>query len=319
MSDMLPNPVQIEMTAADLAPWNGATVEQVRDAFLEGRVVAIALSPEAQKTTGPMLKACIEDARGAVAMGRMIDAGHLPNAIIKAEAVRAKPLVCGGWLRHPFDDPWVLFHTWEDGAAPLLVIPASEDGRVTVICEFVPALMRGARMLLVGDVGELISGVQSDGELGFFANIQCAPMRLLAAKADEPDDAMKREAACNLGDPVWTALAMLATDGVEVETIPAPERLNKQRVAKGKHPIPSWQRVNSKPYITALLARRSGARRGPGGGHHASPVMHVRRGHLRRLEDGRQIWVRDCIVNAADGSPVVRSHYAMKPGKQENR
>ena len=319
MSDLLPNPVQIEMTAADLAPWPGATIEQVRDAFLEGRVAAIALSPEAQKSVGPMLKACIEDARQAVALGRLIDAGHLPNAVIKSEAVRAKPLVCGGWLHHPFADPWVLFHTWEDGAAPLLVIPASEDGKTSVICEFIPSLMRGARMLMVGDVGELTAGRQADGELGFFAKVQCSPMRLLAAKQDEPDPDMMREAACNLGDPVCTVLAMLATDGVEVETIPAPERLNKQRVAKGKHPIPSWRRVHSKPYITALLARASGTRRGPGGGHHASPIMHVRRGHLRRLDNGRQVWIRDCIVNAADGSPVVRSHYAMKPGKQENR
>ncbi len=42
------------------------------------------------------------------------------------------------------------------------------------------------------------------------------------------------------------------------------------------------------------------AERGPDGiGGHASPRFHVRRGHVRRLPDGRTTWVRQCTVGDA--------------------
>ena len=40
-----------------------------------------------------------------------------------------------------------------------------------------------------------------------------------------------------------------------------------------------------------------------GGGAHASPRMHWRRGHVRKLESGKMTHVRPCLVNAM-GSDV---------------
>ena len=40
----------------------------------------------------------------------------------------------------------------------------------------------------------------------------------------------------------------------------------------------------------------------PLGGSHASPRFHVRRGHIRRFQDGRRTWVKQCTVgNISDG------------------
>ena len=44
--------------------------------------------------------------------------------------------------------------------------------------------------------------------------------------------------------------------------------------------------------------------------HHRSPREHLRRGHVRRLLDGRKIWVNASVV-AARGSGVVTKRYAI--------
>jgi hypothetical protein len=46
------------------------------------------------------------------------------------------------------------------------------------------------------------------------------------------------------------------------------------------------------------------------GGTHASPVPHLRRGHRRVYEDGRQTWVRSCLVNCRSLEEAqARDHY----------
>jgi hypothetical protein len=121
------------------------------------------------------------------------------------------------------------------------------------------------------------------------------------------------EIMCSVTDPVIAAMLLLATDGVAVDRIPAPDWLNKRRVKAGKPAIPAHWRVRTAEYVTALTApRRSGVR---GDGHHASPAPHLRRGHPRRLAD-RTVWVRDALVNLKDdpGRPLGRAFYALRRG-----
>lgn len=47
-------------------------------------------------------------------------------------------------------------------------------------------------------------------------------------------------------------------------------------------------------------------------GPHRSPREHLRRGHIRRLIDGRRIWVNATVVAAGRGAGVVTKDYALR-------
>lgn len=80
--------------------------------------------------------------------------------------------------------------------------------------------------------------------------------------------------------------------------------LNKKREAKGKQ-----------PFFTYKVLQLSDDRQAPGGngagGTHASPRMHLRRGHLRRLEN-KTIWVRPSMVNASSAVGIIAKDYAVR-------
>lgn len=69
-----------------------------------------------------------------------------------------------------------------------------------------------------------------------------------------------------------------------------PKFINAKRVAKGKVPFFSYRTL----HITSDTAPAKGD--APATGTHASPRLHLRRGHIRRLPDGRRIWVRASLV-----------------------
>ena len=58
---------------------------------------------------------------------------------------------------------------------------------------------------------------------------------------------------------------------------------NKRKIAQGKPPTYDWTTV----VVTATPPKKE-----PHGGTHASPRMHDRRGHLRRLRSGKNVWVK---------------------------
>ncbi|MCY1306435.1 hypothetical protein D9M70_562970 [compost metagenome] len=91
---------------------------------------------------------------------------------------------------------------------------------------------------------------------------------------------------------------------VNVATVehPAPERLNAKREARGKVPLFSFKTLT----LAAPNARRPGLVLG---GTHASPRVHLRRGHIRQLADGRSVWVQPCVVGSKHG--VVHKDYRL--------
>lgn len=77
-----------------------------------------------------------------------------------------------------------------------------------------------------------------------------------------------------------------------VDLLPnAPSAFSQQRRKEaGKAPLFTWH--------TLHIRNAHAVRKGSGEGSHASPRLHFRRGHIRRLPD-RKVWVHSCMVGDA--------------------
>jgi hypothetical protein len=305
----------------DVGPWE-ASVTGVRDALLDRRWIEIGPSDLEFSMTADrdLFDRAREEAAEAVIAGRYIDAGFIPNEVIISESVRSGKLYVQGYVGMPFSsDTWVLYHTWDaegcDGpsSAAYVVLPMEEPS--FAIIELQPLSLRDrVRALAVGDAAQFTPGDPSATKTTFLADVRVSSLRLMLERGLGGMGAATGQASANnLLDPVMCVIGMLATDGINVERLEPPAKLNRARVKSGKQPFPSRLVVASGPYVTAILGRRHGKAGDTPKGHHASPVCHLRRGHPRRYADGKTIWIRDTLVNARDGSTVIRrSHYAMK-------
>jgi hypothetical protein len=81
---------------------------------------------------------------------------------------------------------------------------------------------------------------------------------------------------------------------------------NKRKIAQGKPPAYDWKTV-----VIAPIKPRSEYR----GGTHASPRQHDRRGHMRRLKNGKTVWVKSCKVGLASLGSVFHD-YQLKAREQ---
>lgn len=88
-------------------------------------------------------------------------------------------------------------------------------------------------------------------------------------------------------------VAMLASKEVVSERIAPPEKVNKARARKGR------PKINDVYDVRISLAASSAS--ASQGGTHASPRMHWRRGHYRRLGD-KLVPVAPCLVNASEAA-----------------
>jgi len=78
------------------------------------------------------------------------------------------------------------------------------------------------------------------------------------------------------------------------------ENLNKSRIKKKKIPFFSYHTLHINGQSTKQDTDKSGT--------HASPRLHLRRGHIRRLPDGRKIWVRHCLVGDKNKGFVTKDY-----------
>jgi hypothetical protein len=62
---------------------------------------------------------------------------------------------------------------------------------------------------------------------------------------------------------------------------------NRRKIAQGKFPSYEWRTVTIEPAKPKLAHK---------GGTHASPRLHDRRGHTRKLASGKMVWIRNCKV-----------------------
>jgi hypothetical protein len=113
-----------------------------------------------------------------------------------------------------------------------------------------------------------------------------------------PEDGQKK------GIAVWVLLFLnaLACSNVHIEKIEQPKAGRK---IKSKYPFDSYH------VLTIDVPRRVGEI-GVATGPHRAPREHLRRGHIRRLSDGRRIWVNATVVAAGRGAGVVKKDYALR-------
>jgi len=272
----------------------------------------------------------------AVESGRVIDFGHWPNEVMKRSSGRGGKLFNQGALSQPFDSPWIFLHTWDDpkidakyhwekSGAAYLVNPFPSDDSCEIV-EFNGLTVHNRFCLGVGDRVWL---KRQEGNVDqYHCNVIPAINRFLErsfAKGtnmgiiqDHMDlygnDPMQ-SAANNVLDPFITALLFLNTKGVKSETIYPDAKLNKARLKNKKKPIPPYRKVESDPYVTAIMHRRTTGSGLPTGTH-ASPVPHVRIGHWREYKTGERTFIRDTLVNVSDEQReqfvATRSHYMFK-------
>lgn len=102
----------------------------------------------------------------------------------------------------------------------------------------------------------------------------------------------------------WRIFAVMACSNVRTRDHKPDAALNKKRAKAGKVPLVSYKTLE----IVVPNTRYEGG--GSGGGTHASPRVHLRRGHIRKIADGRTVWVQACVVGSKHG--MVLKDYKLR-------
>lgn len=323
LQDSRRNAVEIDLTTIE--PWN-VTIAQLREAIMAWHITgpdfteSLRLKPEAKEfvPTQREVDQTSDMAREAVIAGRVIDFGMMPNDVLKYGGIRGGNLWQQGAIEGPFEEPWLLVHSWEQGVCIYLVNPRPEG---IEICELQPTKFGNVGMLLISDRGIFWRNYPPEGrKTGYYATLAPASLRFLLDPADnaKANNGGDERAACagNVGDPVMAGMLILNTRNVPRETVLAPIKLQRARAKAGKPPIPSYDRVDTSLYVTAVTASKAGGRGEDKGGTHRSPVPHVRMGHPRQYATGRSIFIHDTLVAVPPEQRAAfkarRSHYNVK-------
>lgn len=121
---------------------------------------------------------------------------------------------------------------------------------------------------------------------------------------DKHDNPLKPEVVQMHIYLVRVFLSAINCTNVEREQHLPAEKLQKARKKKGKLPLFSYWTLH------VDLDRSMGGGQ-PTGGTHASPRLHLRRGHPRQYAPGKYCWVRACAVGSGKNG-MVHKEYTVK-------
>jgi hypothetical protein len=85
------------------------------------------------------------------------------------------------------------------------------------------------------------------------------------------------------------AIAVLNCSNVKIIESKEKKLINKKRKAKGKLPLFTYKTLH---IDTSEQEKQEGEKKGT----HASPRVHLRRGHIRKLANEKTVWVQPCVV-----------------------
>ncbi len=101
---------------------------------------------------------------------------------------------------------------------------------------------------------------------------------------------------------IFKAIEVINCSNITVKDSKVPKFINQKRKAKGKLPLYS--------YKTLHLDFEEKEVTKSGNGTHASPRVHLRRGHIRKLPSGKTTWVQACVVGDKSKG-VVHKDYSV--------
>lgn len=283
------------------------TVHQMRKAITGRWVGCTGDTKEELEGRERWVNVWIEAATQAIQSGRVFDFGKILFDVFLAERDRSCDLVSNQYVKVPFTDPFICHVqvTFNESELSLSFVAFQTSNDELFVCP-----MTGRRS---GNI-QLLE-VMSTAEIKF-TNSQImftiTPTITEFKRAENMEDGHNK-VGLELGNQIcnffFVLVTILATDNVPIERETPSPKLQAARRKAGKPPIPSHFTVRTEGYVTALTKKP--ARHGSPTGTHASPIMHLRRGHLRRLPAGTTTWVRDCLVNARDGDALTRMAYSV--------
>jgi hypothetical protein len=113
----------------------------------------------------------------------------------------------------------------------------------------------------------------------------------------EDAEHLKRVTAIFL-TPVLSYLVLLNRPGAEVVRVVPPAKLAVSRQKAGKPPLFDFHRVKFTGNDRVSSARDNEE------SDRAGPRLHMRKGHVRRLASGKEIWIRSTIVGRASAGAL---------------
>ena len=277
--------------------------------------VGICLEIAMQREKSPLKKYFWTTMANRIKDAQQFQFGEIDDRKIQVEAKRAGPLFSDGHLNLPYQSVIYNYTLMPD---PKIVSPEMAMERVkfsTLACivdkKMVKDPLPGPLIMAVDFI--FADPHEFEGKKKFCMIMTGAVAFQSSApeykwKGEIIDDSMipQRSSLVSVADGVGSLSMMLATRGIKCKRKEPSQKLQKARVKRGHSLLPIVTHVNTQKYYEAMENVEKG--------HHASPVPHLRRGHRRRLGEGRETWVRDCIVNCCslDEASKARDHYEVE-------
>ena len=189
-------------------------------------------------------------------------------------------------------DGWIHVHS--------LVYINSPERPSWIMPPYAAAIRRVANSQATPGIPGLNYGTKIDG-----LEFSPLPTGTLAKEKIGPN--WTRHAYCDLADEVSTVLELIeALSCINVTHEPLPTRKpNKSAIRRGALPFDEYRVLVLKEHERWIVRNYSM-------GNHRSPREHLRRGHIRRLRDGRKVWVNPTVVNAGSIGKITTIYDARK-------
>jgi hypothetical protein len=138
----------------------------------------------------------------------------------------------------------------------------------------------------------------------------CKNMLDQAFKGQENEQARYKAALRDIGSELLALLELceaLSCSNIKHEVMEYYDaKMNQRRINDGKVPLYETRTLWLDAPGTIVKGNNDGL-----GGTHRSPRQHLRRGHIRRLQNDKKVWVNSAIVGAKNGG-VICSNYAIR-------